>query len=92
MAISLSISSLLNFHLLLLLLVMSVSFSLLIRHLFSQGHSSTSACFYQIEPAPSATPARFSGPVCDLLDNSVILCTKTLNSVCIFVVLSLAGF
>ena len=35
-----------------------------------------------MEPAPSATPARFSGPVCDFLDNNVIICTKTLNSAC----------
>ena len=34
--------------------------------------------------APSATPARFSGPVCDLFDNNVIICTKTLNRVCLF--------
>ena len=59
---------------------MSVSFSLLIRHLSSQKRSSTSARFYQMAPAPSTTPARFSGPVCDLLDNNVIICTKTLRA------------
>ena len=77
------LSSLQNFHPLLLLLVMSVSISLLIRHLTSQRRSSTSASFYQVEPAPSATPARFSGPVCDLLDSTVRICTNTLNSICL---------
>ena len=73
--------SLPNFHLLLLLLVMFVSFSLLIRHLSSQSVHRLVLAFIRWSRLFSNTRQVF-GPLCYLLDNNVIIYTKTLNSVC----------
>ena len=59
-----------NFPLILLLLVISFSFSLLIRHLASQmRRSSTSACFFQKGSRRLQQHYGFPGPAYDLLND-----------------------